>query len=126
MFTKTRLTKRFFFFFFLKLIDLKSFSESWVYFLWNQILQIWHETFFCFFLNILPSQNPHFCTAVLDMNKYMKKLSNKYRLIPKEYQINFSYQTAVQFESKLISIRRAKLYYIKTLPFTRRVFRFKS
>ena len=51
------------------------------------------------------------------------KLSNKCRLIRKEYQINSSYQTAVQFESKLISIRRAKLYYITTLPFARRVFK---
>ena len=42
------------------------------------------------------------------------KLSNKCRLIPKEYQINSSYQTVVQFESKLISIRTAKLYYIRT------------
>ena len=75
---------------------------------------------FWFFLNILPSQNPHFCTAVLHMQV---KLSNKCKLIPKEYQINSSYQTVVQFESKLIAI---KLYYIRTLPFTRRVFKFKS
>ena len=108
--------------FFLKQIDLKYFPESWVHFLWNQVLQIWHETFFCFFLNIFPSENPHYCTAVLDMQM---KLSNKCRLIPKEYQINSSYQTVVQFESKLISIRKAKLYYIKT-SFTRRVFKFKS
>ena len=77
---------------------------------------------FLLFLNIFPSKNPHFCTAVLDTHM---KLLNKYRIIPKEYQINSSYQTVVQFESKLISIRRAKLYYIKT-SFTRRVFKFKS
>ena len=70
-----------------------------------------------------PSQNPQFCTAVLDMQM---KLWNKSRLNPKEYQINSCYQTVVQFESKLILITRAKLYYIKTLPFTRRVFKFKS
>ena len=77
---------------------------------------------FLLFLNIFPSKNPHFCTAVLDIHM---KLLNKCRIIPKEYQINSSYQTVVQFESKLISIRRAKLYYIKT-SFTRRVFKFKS
>ena len=77
---------------------------------------------FLLFLNIFPSKNPHFCTAVLDTHM---KLLNKCRIIPKEYQINSSYQTVVQFESKLISIRRAKLYYIKT-SFTRRVFKFKS
>ena len=108
---------------FLKLINLKSFPESWVYFLWNQVLHIWHETFFCFFLNIFPSQIPHFCTVVVGMQM---KLSNKCKLIPKEYQINSSYQTVVQFESKLISIRIAKLYYIRTLPITRRVFKIKS
>ena len=101
---------------------IKIFTWELSTFLWNQVLQIWHETFFCFFLNIFPSENPHYCTAVLDMQM---KLSNKCRLIPKEYQINSSYQTVVQFESKLISIRRAKLYYIKT-SFTRRVFKFKS
>ena len=120
MFTKTRLTKRINF---LKLIDLKFFPESWVHFLWNQVLHIWHETLFCFFVNILPSQNPHFCTAVLDMQM---KLSNKCRLILKEHQINSSYQTVVQFESKLILIRIGKLYYIRTLPIIRRVFKIKS
>ena len=60
---------------------------------------------------------PTFCTAILDMQM---KLSNKCRPIPEEYQINSSHHTVVQFESKFISIRRAKLCYIKTLPFARR------
>ena len=51
------------------------------------------------------------------------KLSNKCRPIPKEYQISCSHQTVIQFESKLILIRRAKLHYIITLPFARRVFK---
>ena len=51
------------------------------------------------------------------------KLLNKYRLIPKEYQINSGHQTVVQFESMLLSIRKAKLYYITMLPFARRVFK---
>ena len=54
------------------------------------------------------------------------KLWNKSRLNPKEYQINSSYQTVVQFESKLILITRAKLYYIKTLPFTKEYLNLKA
>ena len=46
-----------------------------------------------------------------------------YRPISKEYQINSVHQAIAQFELKLISIRRAKLYYIATLQFPRGVFK---
>ena len=41
----------------------------------------------------------------------------------KKKQIISSRQIVTQFESKLISIRRAKLCYITMLPFPRRVFK---
>ena len=101
----------------LKLINLKSFPKSYAHFLWNQALQIWHETFFLLFPEHFPFTKPTFCTAVLDKQR---KLSNKCRPVPEEYQINSSHQTVVHFESKFISIRKAKLCYITTLPFARR------
>ena len=48
------------------------------------------------------------------------KLSNKFRPISKEYQINSTHQTVEKFESKLILIKR---YYIITLPFAKTVFK---
>ena len=111
---KTRLTITIYL---LRCTKLNFLSDICVHLLWKLVSQNWHKIVLCFFPEHFPFTKPTFCTAVLD--KQMK-LSNKCRPVAEEYQINSSHQTVVQFESKFISIRKAKLCYVTTLPFARR------
>ena len=114
MVTKTRVTKR------IKFVETNLFKIfSWelcTFFMKPSIADLtWN--FLLRFPEHFPFTKPTFCTAVLDKQR---KLSNKCRPVSEEYQINSSHQTVVHFESKFISIRKAKLCYITTLPFPRR------